>query len=176
MKLIKKMRKGFTLIELVVVIAVIAILSAVSVVAYVGITNNAKKSTAEQEAAQLKTMLRAELTRENYEYYESAALVYTFKLDAENDRIVYKAEAGATATQLNSGLTELITICQGYEKTETAKSKYRVAQDAGEEQFGVRYISDGGASDVKLNKFPNQLVLCHSNGQKGAIIGFAAEA
>ena len=57
--MIKKVKKGFTLIELVVVIAVIAILSAVSVVAYVGITNNAKKSTASQKGTQVVTTIRA---------------------------------------------------------------------------------------------------------------------
>lgn len=57
--MIKKVKKGFTLIELVVVIAVIAILSAVSVVAYVGITNNAKKSAASQKATQMVTTIRA---------------------------------------------------------------------------------------------------------------------
>ena len=57
--MIKKVKKGFTLIELVVVIAVIAILSAVSVVAYVGITNSAKKSAAETKAAQIVTAIRA---------------------------------------------------------------------------------------------------------------------
>ena len=57
--MLKKVRKGFTLIELVVVIAVIAILSAVSVVAYVGITNNAKKSGAQQKATQVLTTIRA---------------------------------------------------------------------------------------------------------------------
>lgn len=57
--MIKKVKKGFTLIELVVVIAVIAILSAVSVVAYVGITNSAKKSAAEQKAGQIVTAIRA---------------------------------------------------------------------------------------------------------------------
>jgi len=44
MKLFRKIKKGFTLVELVVVIAVIAILAAVSVVSYIGVTNNAKKS------------------------------------------------------------------------------------------------------------------------------------
>jgi prepilin-type N-terminal cleavage/methylation domain-containing protein len=42
--MIKKLRKGFTLVELVVVIAVIAILAAVSVVSYIGITKKAKES------------------------------------------------------------------------------------------------------------------------------------
>lgn len=60
MKMIKKAKKGFTLIELVVVIAVIAILSGVSVVAYVGITNNAKERACETEASQLRMIIAAE--------------------------------------------------------------------------------------------------------------------
>ena len=59
MKLIKKLRKGFTLIELVVVIAVIAILSAVSVVSYIAITNKAKQSSDEQAVRQMNTALKA---------------------------------------------------------------------------------------------------------------------
>jgi prepilin-type N-terminal cleavage/methylation domain-containing protein len=59
MKLFKKLRKGFTLIELVVVIAVIAILSAVSVVSYVAITNRAKQSSDEQAVRQMNTALKA---------------------------------------------------------------------------------------------------------------------
>lgn len=47
---IRRIKKGFTLVELVVVIAVIAILSAVSVGAYFGITDSANHSRAEQEA------------------------------------------------------------------------------------------------------------------------------
>ena len=54
-----KLRKGFTLIELVVVIAVIAILSAVSVVSYVAITNKAKQSSDEQAVRQMNTALKA---------------------------------------------------------------------------------------------------------------------
>ena len=50
MKLFKKAKKGFTLVELVVVIAVIAILAAVSVGAYFGVTDSANKSRLEQEA------------------------------------------------------------------------------------------------------------------------------
>ena len=57
MKLFKKAKKGFTLVELVVVIAVIAILAAVSVGAYFGVTESAKQSKADQEAKQLHTAL-----------------------------------------------------------------------------------------------------------------------
>ena len=42
--MIRKLKKGFTLVELVVVIAVIAILAAVSVVSYLGITKKAQES------------------------------------------------------------------------------------------------------------------------------------
>ena len=59
MKLFKNLKKGFTLIELVVVIAVIAILSAVSVVSYVAITNKAKQSSDEQAVSQMNTILTA---------------------------------------------------------------------------------------------------------------------
>ena len=58
MKIFKKMKKGFTLVELVVVIAVIAILAAVSVGAYFGITDSANASKLEQEAKQVHTAIQ----------------------------------------------------------------------------------------------------------------------
>ena len=59
MKLFKKIRKGFTLIELVVVIAVIAILSAVAVVSYISITNRAKESNDHSLIDQINTSVQA---------------------------------------------------------------------------------------------------------------------
>ena len=53
---IKRTKKGFTLVELVVVIAVIAILASVSVGAYFGITESAKVSADTQIIAQLNTV------------------------------------------------------------------------------------------------------------------------
>ena len=58
MKIFKKMKKGFTLVELVVVIAVIAILAAVSVGAYFGVTESANNSKLEQEAKQVYTAIQ----------------------------------------------------------------------------------------------------------------------
>ena len=58
MKIFKKMKKGFTLVELVVVIAVIAILAAVSVGAYFGVTESANNSRLEQEAKQAYTAIQ----------------------------------------------------------------------------------------------------------------------
>lgn len=48
-KFIKKMKKGFTIMELVIVIAVIAILAAVLIPTFSNITENAKESAAMQE-------------------------------------------------------------------------------------------------------------------------------
>ena len=60
MKINKKLRKAFTLVELVVVIAIIAILSTVSVVTYFGITNSAKKSVDDQTITQWNQLLLLE--------------------------------------------------------------------------------------------------------------------
>lgn len=58
MKIFKRIKKGFTLVELVVVIAVIAILAAVSVGAYFGVTESANASRLEQEAKQVYTAIQ----------------------------------------------------------------------------------------------------------------------
>ena len=53
----KKLKKAFTLVELVVVIAVIAVLAGVSVGAYFGITETANRSAAFQHVKQMNDML-----------------------------------------------------------------------------------------------------------------------
>ena len=57
MKIFKRSKQGFTLVELVVVIAVIAVLAAVSVGAYFGITETANLSSAQTHIRQLNDML-----------------------------------------------------------------------------------------------------------------------
>ena len=75
MKLFKKAKKGFTLVELVVVIAVIAILAGVSVGAYFGITDSANKSKLEQEAKTAWTTVRlASLAGESHSTLDSSGL------------------------------------------------------------------------------------------------------
>ncbi len=62
MKINKRLRKAFTLVELVVVIAIIAILSTVSVVTYFGITNSAKKSVDDTLITELNKCLQLDET------------------------------------------------------------------------------------------------------------------
>ena len=57
-KISKKLKKAFTLVELVIVIAIIAILTSVSIVTYFGVTSNAKKSVLTEEATSLKKELQ----------------------------------------------------------------------------------------------------------------------
>lgn len=56
----KTLKKGFTLVELVVVIAIIAILATVSVVGYSAFIENANQSKVNQELAQVENILMAE--------------------------------------------------------------------------------------------------------------------
>ena len=57
----KKTKKGFTLVELLVVIAIIAILSTVAVVGYTSFVNTANKSAAQSEAHQIDVAIEAAL-------------------------------------------------------------------------------------------------------------------
>ena len=55
----RKLQRGFTLVELIVVMAIIAILAGAGVGTYFGVMNNARKNVAQQEATQLKTSITA---------------------------------------------------------------------------------------------------------------------
>ena len=107
MKLFKKAKRGFTLVELVVVIAVIAILAAVSVGAYFGVTESANKSKLEQESRQFYTAIQTTalvpsdnytlnadgLTVKDIDQFEEA-LEYTMGQDIEvlNSEPIYVAK------------------------------------------------------------------------------------
>lgn len=54
-------KQGFTIVELLIVVVVIAILAAISIVAYNGITNRAKESAAQSEAAQAAKKIAADM-------------------------------------------------------------------------------------------------------------------
>ena len=68
MKLIKKSKKGFTLVELIVVIAIVAILAAVSVVSYLAFINQANLSADQQAITQMNKIVQADKILNDYEY------------------------------------------------------------------------------------------------------------
>ena len=82
MKIFKKAKRGFTLVELVVVIAVIAILAAVSVGAYFGVTESANKSKLEQESKQFHTAIQTVALRGNADYTLDADGLRVSDIDA----------------------------------------------------------------------------------------------
>ena len=95
MKLFKKAKKGFTLVELVVVIAVIAILAAVTVGAYFGVTESAKNSQALQEgkAAHTNLLLIANDPADDVCTLSSTGLSFTSEEDVVD---AISAAAGVT--------------------------------------------------------------------------------
>jgi prepilin-type N-terminal cleavage/methylation domain-containing protein len=101
--MIRKFKKGFTLVELVVVIAVIAILAAVSIVSYMGITKKAKESNDHMVIDQINTSLHSSQILENkatvHEIVERFAEeegydVRAIKPELKNTRFVYSYEKG----------------------------------------------------------------------------------
>lgn len=82
----KTLKKGFTLVELIVVIAIIAILATVSVVGYSAFIENANQSKVNQELAQAENVLRAEAVETvtvsltgNYEEGKNPTLVMSLE-------------------------------------------------------------------------------------------------
>ena len=61
MKLVKKAKKGFTIVELVIVIGVIGILSAILIPTFVNVTKNAEEAALQANLAQGYSMYAAEM-------------------------------------------------------------------------------------------------------------------
>lgn len=88
-KFSKKLKKGFTLVELVVVIAIIAILSAASVATYFGVTTSARKSTSKSNAQQVAQLIYVEALSELDDSpinFGTAGLVLTYEVCSENGK------------------------------------------------------------------------------------------
>lgn len=122
MKLFKKLKKGFTLVELVVVIAVIAILTGVSVGAYFGITESAKNSKVEQEAADFRTHLQVNAT-EKWIGTEADGLTGVTAV-YEKDGIVTTGVTNTNVAKFVSALTE-----GDYNVDASADDKLTIATD-----------------------------------------------
>lgn len=119
-KFSKKLKKGFTLVELVVVIAIIAILSAASVATYFGVTTSARKSTSKSNAQQVAQLIYVEALSELDDSpinFGTAGLVLKYTVsEYTNDNAflaAYLAENGITVDEKH-GLTSAKSEVQGH--------------------------------------------------------------
>lgn len=98
----KALKKGFTLVELIVVIAIIAILSTVSVVGYSAFIDNANQSKADQEMAQVEAVLRGSGMLGTFAEYTveidgDESITYRVDLSLVNNVITFTFDADVKA-------------------------------------------------------------------------------
>jgi prepilin-type N-terminal cleavage/methylation domain-containing protein len=106
LKIKKFFKNGFTLVELIVVIAIVAILAAVSVGAYIGVTNNAKKSLAESESKEIQKIYKA------YQVEMAAGTKTGDLFDLADGFVDYAYSQGVRENSLNYYLDH--TIAESY--------------------------------------------------------------
>ena len=100
----KKMKKGFTIVELVIVIGVIAILSAILIPTFVNLTTKANSARAKQEVADAYT---------------------SYILDAA-DGVVGDAEEAGDHAALATYQQAQVWVVRGEEKYEYASGEWKV--------------------------------------------------
>lgn len=115
----KRLKKGFTLVELVVVIAIIAILSAVSVAGYFGFTTNARKTATKQEAKDIANLILVVAADEEttgvrtkvtltYEVVTEDSAVATGKYKSDADALIAALATAGWTMPTDAKLTEVI--------------------------------------------------------------------
>ncbi len=105
-KFIKKMKKGFTIMELVIVIAVIAILAAVLIPTFSNIVDSANESAAMQEA-------RNELTTYSVDHTDALTSDYVIESNGYYflvDNGSFNATAAEGITNVNSTSNATVTV------------------------------------------------------------------
>ncbi len=124
-------KKAFTLVELLVVIAIIAILATAGIVGYTVFTEKARKSNAESELNQAKTLLEAEaLSNQCFEITDVCTFGYA--TDA-NDKTTWITKQAYDELLDTTGYTVLtITdICANSDDEELQQLASKISYDAG---------------------------------------------
>ena len=146
-----KLKKGFTLVELIVVIAIIAILASVSVAGYFGFIAQARTSAANQEAAQVKTVLSTQTIAQGYkltlsEGYEDAVVTYS-----SDDGLVFTKDGLSSLTSANViiALREIYTVGD----TGVVPATVAALELDGLDTANNPYIKSVVISDLKVTSF-----------------------
>ena len=84
----RKLKKGFTIVELVIVIGVIAILSAILIPTFVSLSDKANKAKASQEVSDTYTQYVIDKADKKEDYLAQDAVIIFYKSDAA--KYVYK--------------------------------------------------------------------------------------
>ena len=126
-------KKAFTLVELLVVIAIIAVLATAGIVGYTVFTEKAKKSNAESELSQVKTLIQAEDFENNY--FEIAGGTITFSgLYYVADEIALTGEDEQLVSTIGSNAAYTAALKYIFENSadeELAALKDNVSYDSG---------------------------------------------
>lgn len=132
-KLLKKAKKGFTLVELVVVIAIIAILSAASVATYFGVTESARKSNVGSTASQI------------------GQLVYLASIDGDNSDnvstkdsklVLLDVESSATAEAKQANAKTVLVALLGKNDLTVTNNELTIAFASDNSVSSITYAPD----------------------------------
>lgn len=115
----KRLKKGFTLVELVVVIAIIAILSAVSVAGYFGFTTNARKTATKQEAKDIANLILVVAADEETTGVtnDGTKVTLTYEVLTEDSAVAtgkYKSDADAINCCFSNSRLDNANRCKTY--------------------------------------------------------------
>ena len=102
----KKLQKGFSLVELLVVVAIIGVLAGVGIVGYSGYTQSAKERVAVANFKSVKRFIETELTLLNNNVQTTSASVRTF-LGAADTCALTTAAPPATSGFINTAAADV---------------------------------------------------------------------
>lgn len=182
MKLLKKIKKGFTLVELVVVIAVVAILSAVSAITYVSITNKAANSNDESLLKQMNTAIAMRKADGEVNNMTDALNALEEELGVSDVEALLKATYKENVFLFDSTTKEFILSKQDSLPTEEKANYFRTVATKAEaeaSEYSV-YLSKNfekkvpkltvkAGIDVGVNSIP-EIEYLHTSGVQDVII------
>ena len=152
-KLLKKTKKGFTLVELLVVIAILAVLASVSVVGYLGFTTKARNSNALTELTQAREVIRAELLDGKNE-------VFSF----EDDTLYVIKDAKYTIDSTETTASDATNAAKILQAEFTATSGYKYFSDAANLGGTFYFVDVKADNSTTATKYSATTIVYTHNG------------